>query len=262
MKTLRKIFIVLLEVVLVCLMVVFILSFSVRDAVVKQMKNVTVENVREEIISDVNSNANISDESFNDIVNNTEADALIRKYIDLLISGMAGNNIDSDINIDKDVITFIDNNKDLLKEKLGVSDEQLEGFKKSENLKKANDYFKEKVQEGNESNKSVVTTFRIYNNLISDSLRIILVISIVVLIVIIGILKNSLLSLIKIVGIDLVITAILSIIVVAILNFIIISVADLAITVNYSYGLIYGIVALVIGIIMIVSSNIYKKKMS
>lgn len=260
MKTLRKIFIVLLEVVLVCLMVVFILSFSIRDVVVKQMKNVTVENVREEIISDVDSN--INDESFNELVNNTEADALIQKYIDLLISGMAGNNIDSDINIDEDVITFIDNNKDLLKEKLGVSDEQLEEFKKSENLKKANDYFKEKVQEGNESNKSVVTTFKVYNNLISDSLRIILVISIVVLIVIIGILKNSLLSLIKIVGIDLVITAILSIIVVAILNFIIISVADLAITVNYSYGLIYGIVALVIGIIMIVSSNIYKKMMS
>lgn len=260
MKTLRKIFIVLLEVVLVCLMVVFILSFSVRDAVVKQMKNVTVENVREEIISDVDSN--INEESFNELVNNTEADALIQKYIDLLISGMAGNNIDSDINIDEDVITFIDNNKDLLKEKLGVSDEQLEEFKKSENLKKANDYFKEKVQEGNESNKSVVTTFRIYNNLISDSLRIILAISIIVLIVIIGILKNSLLSLIKVVGIDLVITAILSILIVTILNFIIISVADLAITVNYSYGLIYGIVALVIGIIMIVSSNIYKKMMS
>ena len=260
MKTLRKIFIVLLEIVLVCLMVVFILSFSVRDAVVKQMKNVTVENVREEIISDVDSN--INDESFNELVNNTEADALIQKYIDLLISGMAGNNIDSDINIDEDVITFIDNNKDLLKEKLEVSDEQLEEFKKSENLKKANDYFKEKVQEGNESNKSVVTTFRIYNNLISDSLRIILAISIIVLIVIIGILKNSLLSLIKVVGIDLVITAILSILIVTILNFIIISVADLAITVNYSYGLIYGVVALVIGIIMIVSSNIYKKKMS
>lgn len=260
MKTLRKIFIVLLEVVLVCLMVVFILSFSVRDAVVKQMKNVTVENVREEIISDVDSN--INDESFNELVNNTEADALIQKYIDLLISGMAGNNIDSDINIDEDVITFIDNNKDLLKEKLGVSDEQLEEFKKSENLKKANDYFKEKVQEGNESNKSVVTTFRIYNNLTSDSLRIILAISIIVLIVIIGILKNSLLSLIKVVGIDLVITAILSILIVTILNFIIISVADLAITVNYSYGLIYGVVALVIGIIMIVSSNIYKKMMS
>lgn len=260
MKTLRKIFIVLLEVVLVCLMVVFILSFSVRDAVVKQMKNVTVENVREEIISDVDSN--INDESFNELVNNTEADALIQKYIDLLISGMAGNNIDSDINIDEDVITFIDNNKDLLKEKLGVSDEQLEEFKKSENLKKANDYFKEKVQEGNESNKSVVTTFRIYNNLISDSLRIILAISIIVLIVIIGILKNSLLSLIKVVGIDLVITAILSILIVTVLNFIIISAADLAITVNYSYGLIYGVVALVIGIIMIVSSNIYKKKMS
>lgn len=260
MKTLRKIFIVLLEVVLVCLMVVFILSFSVRDAVVKQMKNVTIENVREEIISDVDSN--INEESFNELVNNTEADALIQKYIDLLISGMAGNNIDSDINIDKDVITFIDNNKELLKEKLGVSDEQLEEFKKSENLKKANDYFKEKVQEGNESNKSVVTTFRIYNNLISDSLRIILAISIIVLIVIIGILKNSLLSLIKVVGIDLVITAILSILIVTVLNFIIISVADLAITVNYSYGLIYGIVALVIGIIMIVSSNIYKKMMS
>lgn len=260
METLRKIFIVLLEVVLVCLMVVFILSFSVRDAVVKQMKNVTVENVREEIISDVDSN--INEESFNELVNNTEADALIQKYIDLLISGMAGNNIDSDINIDEDVITFIDNNKDLLKEKLGVSDEQLEEFKKSESLKKANDYFKEKVQEGNESNKSVVTTFRIYNNLISDSLRIILAISIIVLIVIIGILKNSLLSLIKVVGIDLVITAILSILIVTVLNFIIISVADLAITVNYSYGLIYGVVALVIGIIMIVSSNIYKKKMS
>ena len=260
MKTLRKIFIVLLEVVLVCLMVVFILSFSVRDAVVKQMKNVTIENVRDEIISDVDSN--INEESFNELVNNTEADTLIQKYIDLLISGMAGNNIDSDINIDEDVITFIDNNKDLLKEKLGVSDEQLEEFKKSENLKKANDYFKEKVQEGNESNKSVVTTFRIYNNLISDSLRIILAISIIVLIVIIGILKNSLLSLIKVVGIDLVITAILSILIVTILNFIIISVADLAITVNYSYGLIYGIVALVIGIIMIVSSNIYKKMMS
>lgn len=260
MKTLRKIFIVLLEVVLVCLMVVFILSFSVRDAVVKQMKNVTIENVREEIISDVDSN--INEESFNELVNNTEADALIQKYIDLLISGMAGNNIDSDINIDKDVITFIDNNKELLKEKLGVSDEQLEEFKKSENLKKANDYFKEKVQEGNESNKSVVTTFRIYNNLISDSLRIILAISIIILIVIIGILKNSLLSLIKVVGIDLVITAILSILIVTVLNFIIISVADLAITVNYSYGLIYGIVALVIGIIMIVSSNIYKKMMS
>ena len=258
MKALKKIFVVLLDIVLVCLVIVFILSFSVRDVVVKQMKNVTVESVKEEIIT----NTNISDSNFNDIVNNTEADALIQKYIDLLIAGMAGNDIDSDINIEEDIVIFIDNNKELLKDKLGVTDEQLEEFKKSEKLKQADDYFREKVQEGNESNKNVVATFKVYNNLISDSLRTILVISIIVLVAVIGILKKSLISLIKMVGIDLVITAILSILIVAVLNFIIVSVSDLAISVSYSYGLIYGIITFVIGIIMIIGSNIYNKKMS
>lgn len=258
MKALKKIFVVLLDIVLVCLMIVFILSFSVRDVVVKQMRNVTVESVKEEIIT----NTNISDSNFNDIVNNTEADVLIQKYIDLLIAGMAGNDIDGDINIEEDIVIFIDNNKELLKDKLGVTDEQLEEFKKSEKLKQADDYFREKVQEGNESNKNVVTTFKVYNNLISDSLRTILVISIIVLVAVIGILKKSLISLIKMVGIDLVITAILSILIVAVLNFIIVSVSDLAISVSYSYGLIYGIITFVIGIIMIIGSNIYNKKMS
>ena len=138
MNTLKKIFVVLLSIISVCFMIVFMLSFSVHEVVIKQARNIVTEEVKKEVLKDVD----ISESDFNNIASNPETNALIQKYIDLLVSGISGKDVWDDVDITSDIVNFIDNNRDLLKEKLGVTDQQLDEFKNSEDLKKANEYFK------------------------------------------------------------------------------------------------------------------------
>ncbi len=259
MNTLKKIFVVLLSIISVCFMIVFMLSFSVHEVVIKQARNIVTEEVKKEVLKDVD----ISESDFNNIASNPETNALIQKYIDLLVSGISGKDVWDDVDITSDIVNFIDNNRDLLKEKLGVTDQQLDEFKNSEDLKKANEYFKENVvQAVSDNTKETVTIFRVYSDLVSTNSKIIFAFLIIVLTGIIALLQKSFAKTIKTFGINLVIGAIFTILFVVALNFIVASVIDLSITVDYSTGLIYGILALVIGIVSIVIGNIYKKKVS
>lgn len=259
MEILKKILVVLLSFVSVCFMVAFMLSFSVHEVVVKQVRNVVAEEVKKEVLKEVE----ISDDDYNSIVSNKEVNDFIQKYIDLFLASISDKDVLNDVDLYKDVVTFIDNNRDLLKEKLGVTDEELDQIKNTEELKSANEYFKEfVVEEVSTNNKESISLLRVYSDLISTNSKIILAVLIVVLTGIIALLQKSFSKTIKTFGINLVISSILTMLLVVFLNFIVTSVAELSITVSYSVGLIYGIVALVIGILAIVTGIIYKKKVS
>lgn len=259
MEILKKILVVLLSFVSVCFMVAFMLSFSVHEVVVKQVRNVVAEEVKKEVLKEVE----ISDDDYNNIVSNKEVNDFIQKYIDLFLASISDKDVLNDVDLYKDVVTFIDNNRDLLKEKLGVTDEELDQIKNTEELKSANEYFKEfVVEEVSTNNKESISLLRVYSDLISTNSKIILAVLIVVLTGIIALLQKSFSKTIKTFGINLVISSILTMLLVVFLNFIVTSVAELSITVSYSVGLIYGIVALVIGILAIVTGIIYKKKVS
>lgn len=95
------------------------------------------------------------------------------------------------------------NNRDLLKEKLGVTDQQLDEFKNSEDLKKANEYFKENVvQAVSDNTKETVTIFRVYSDLVSTNSKIIFAFLIIVLTGIIALLQKSFAKTIKTFGIN------------------------------------------------------------
>ena len=106
MNTLKKIFVVLLSIISVCFMIVFMLSFSVHEVVIKQARNIVTEEVKKEVLKDVD----ISESDFNNIASNPETNALIQKYIDLLVSGISGKDVWDDVDITSDIVNFIDNN--------------------------------------------------------------------------------------------------------------------------------------------------------
>ena len=108
MNTLKKIFVVLLSIISVCFMIVFMLSFSVHEVVIKQARNIVTEEVKKEVLKDVD----ISESDFNNIASNPETNALIQKYIDLLVSGISGKDVWDDVDITSDIVNFIDNNRD------------------------------------------------------------------------------------------------------------------------------------------------------
>lgn len=104
MNTLKKIFVVLLSIISVCFMIVFMLSFSVHEVVIKQARNIVTEEVKKEVLKDVD----ISESDFNNIASNRRLNALIQKYIDLLVSGISGKDVWDDVDVTSDIVNFID----------------------------------------------------------------------------------------------------------------------------------------------------------
>ena len=130
MNVLKKIGVVLLSIALISSISVFVFSFSARFALVKELKTVVIEESKEDLVEDLDVTKQEVDEFFA----NEDVSNLIDKYIDAFIYGMADSNNLTREDIRKDIIEVIDNNKEFFKEKLKVTDEDIDAFKSSQEL--------------------------------------------------------------------------------------------------------------------------------
>ena len=165
MNVLKKIGVVLLSIALISSISVFVFSFSARFALVKELKTVVIEESKEDLVEDLDVTKQEVDEFFA----NEDVSNLIDKYIDAFIYGMADSNNLTREDIRKDIIEVIDNNKEFFKEKLKVTDEDIDAFKSSQELDNITEelYSSFTEQEDEES----VQVAKAYTNLISTSFK-------------------------------------------------------------------------------------------
>lgn len=273
----KKIIKVFLSFIIVLLMLFLTISFNLNkvivDGVIKEIiitkisaKKVNNPNVSEDIINTLPLPDYLKDsEDINKLLEDERVQEIINKYIDITLDNLTSEEI-KNIDIESDIINYINENKELIKEITGkeVTPEMIEDTKKV--IEESN--LNEAIEDTIESTKESISTeekivLKGYKEIISTKTRIIVIGLIALCLLLIAIIEKSFYKWIKTGSICTIISGILVLLMGFILKLIVTSILPLpSFNVSYLYksGLIQLIIGIVILIIYIVLNKVLVKK--
>ena len=273
----KKIIKVFLSFIIVLLMLFLTISFNLNkvivDGVIKEIiitkisaKKVNNPNISEEVINTLPLPDYLKDsEDINKLLEDERVQEIINKYIDITLDNLTSEEI-KNIDIESDIINYINENKELIKEITGkeVTPEMIEDTKKV--IEESN--LNETIEETIVSTKESISTeekivLKGYKEIISTKTRIITISLIVLCLLLIALIDKSFYKWIKTGSICTIISGILVLLMGFILKIIVTSILPLpSFNVSYLYksGLIQLIIGIVILIIYIILNKILVKK--
>lgn len=273
----KKIIKVFLSFIIVLLMLFLTISFNLNkvivDGVIKEIiitkvipKKVNNPNVSEDIINTLPLPDYLKDsEDINKLLEDERVQEIINKYIDITLDNLTSEEI-KNIDIESDIINYINENKELIKEITGkeVTSEMIEDTKKV--IEESN--LNEAIEDTIESTKESISTeekivLKGYKEIISTKTRIIVIGLIALCLLLIALIDKSFYKWIKTGSICTIISGILVLLMGFILKLIVTSILPLpSFNVSYLYksGLIQLIIGIVILIIYIVLNKVLVKK--
>lgn len=273
----KKIIKVFLSFVIVLLMLFLTISFNLNkvivDGVIKEIiitkisaKKVNNPNISEEVINTLPLPDYLKNsEDINKLLEDERVQEIINKYIDITLDNLTSEEI-KNIDIESDIINYINENKELIKEITGkeVTNEMIEDTKKV--IEESN--LNESIEETIVSTKESISTeekivLKGYREIISTKTRIITISLILLCLLLIALIDKSFYKWIKTGSICTIISGILVLLMGFILKIIVTSILPLpSFNVSYLYksGLIQLIIGSIILIIYIVLNKILVKK--
>ena len=273
----KKIIKVFLSFIIVLLMLFLTISFNLNkvivDGVIKEIiitkvipKKVNNPNISEEVINTLPLPDYLKNsEDINKLLEDQRVQEIINKYIDITLDNLTSEEI-KNIDIESDIINYINENKELIKEITGkeVTPEMIEDTKKV--IEESN--LNEAIEDTIESTKESISTeekivLKGYKEIISTKTRIIVIGLIALCLLLIAIIEKSFYKWIKTGSICTIISGILVLLMGFILKLIVTSILPLpSFNVSYLYksGLIQLIIGIVILIIYIVLNKVLVKK--
>ena len=273
----KKIIKVFLSFIIVLLMLFLTISFNLNkvivDGVIKELiitkisaKKVNNPNISEEVINTLPLPDYLKNsEDINKLLEDQRVQEIINKYIDITLDNLTSEEI-KNIDIESDIINYINENKELIKEITGkeVTPEMIEDTKKV--IEESN--LNETIEETIVSTKESISTeekivLKGYKEIISTKTRIITISLIALCLLLIALIDKSFYKWIKTGSICTIISGILVLLMGFILKLIVTSILPLpSFNVSYLYksGLIQLIIGIVILIIYIVLNKVLVKK--
>ena len=265
MKWIKKIILVLLFLLLVSLLFLFSISINLKNVLVNGVIKETIKtqiikkdyqegNNTKEIITEENINAITDDERIKEILNSKEVEELIDKYLDITINSMVDEENLDEVNIEKDILDYLKNNKETISEIVGeeVTDEMIEEAIKENDSKELTHYYKETIKNTrNNLTTAEKTVLKGYKLLISKTFHILLLIAILIDLVLTAILQKSFYKWIKTLAKALITSSIMIIGSSVIVKLIVTSISGVE-TFHTKPLLTTGIVLLISGVIMII----------
>ena len=273
----KKIIKVFLSFIIVLLMLFLTISFNLNkvivDGVIKEIiitkisaKKVNNPNISEDVINTLPLPDYLKDsEDINKLLEDERVQEIINKYIDITLDNLTSEEI-KNIDIESDIINYINENKELIKEITGkeVTNEMIEDTKKV--IEESN--LNETIEETIVSTKESISTeekivLKGYKEKISTKTRIITISLILLCLLLIALIDKSFYKWIKTGSICTIISGILVLLMGFILKIIVTSILPLpSFNVSYLYksGLIQLIIGSIILIIYIILNKILIKK--
>lgn len=273
----KKIIKVFLSFIIVLLMLFLTISFNLNkvivDGVIKEIiitkisaKKVNNPNISEDVINTLPLPNYLKDsEDINKLLEDERVQEIINKYIDITLDNLTSEEI-KNIDIESDIINYINENKELIKEITGkeVTNEMIEDTKKV--IEESN--LNETIEETIVSTKESISTeekivLKGYKEIISTKTRIITISLILLCLLLIALIDKSFYKWIKTGSICTIISGILVLLMGFILKIIVTSILPLpSFNVSYLYksGLIQLIIGSIILIIYIILNKILIKK--
>lgn len=273
----KKIIKVFLSFIIVLLMLFLTISFNLNkvivDGVIKEIiitkisaKKVNNPNISEDVINTLPLPDYLKDsEDINKLLEDERVQEIINKYIDITLDNLTSEEI-KNIDIESDIINYINENKELIKEITGkeVTNEMIEDTKKV--IEESN--LNETIEETIVSTKESISTeekivLKGYKEIISTKTRIITISLILLCLLLIALIDKSFYKWIKTGSICTIISGILVLLMGFILKIIVTSILPLpSFNVSYLYksGLIQLIIGSIILIIYIILNKVLVKK--
>lgn len=273
----KKIIKVFLSFIIVLLMLFLTISFNLNkvivDGVIKEIiitkisaKKVNNPNISEDVINTLPLPNYLKDsEDINKLLEDERVQEIINKYIDITLDNLTSEEI-KNIDIESDIINYINENKELIKEITGkeVTNEMIEDTKKV--IEESN--LNETIEETIVSTKESISTeekivLKGYKEIISTKTRIITISLILLCLLLIALIDKSFYKWIKTGSICTIISGILVLLMGFILKIIVTSILPLpSFNVSYLYksGLIQLIIGSIILIIYIILNKVLVKK--
>ena len=273
----KKIIKVFLSFIIVLLMLFLTISFNLNkvivDGVIKEIiitkisaKKVNNPNISEDVINTLPLPDYLKDsEDLNKLLEDERVQEIINKYIDITLDNLTSEEI-KNIDIESDIINYINENKELIKEITGkeVTNEMIEDTKKV--IEESN--LNETIEETIVSTKESISTeekivLKGYKEIISTKTRIITISLILLCLLLIALIDKSFYKWIKTGSICTIISGILVLLMGFILKMIVTRNLPLpSFNVSYLYksGLIQLIIGSIILIIYIILNKILVKK--
>ena len=277
MKFIKKVLIGFLVFILIDLLGLLALSFSFKkvlvNGVIKEMIIMEITNEQENNTNDSSNdsvtdsnNYSVTEENINQVtdneevrklLNSKEVENLINKYLDLTIDSIIDEDNLNEIELEKDMIKFLEDNKSDLEKVVGeeITDEALSNTKEQLETKDMSKEYKQTIRNiQKDLTPTEKSLLKAYKTLISLSFRLIIITLIILDIVFIALLQKSLHKWIKNLSQAFIISGVL-LIIMSLAGKLIVETASELKTFNINSLLTIGIIYLIIGIITII---IYK----
>lgn len=264
MKTLKKIAIVILNLILFNLLVVFAISLNL-ESIVKD--DILKEIIKDEFINNeikTESSEIITDnEKINELLERPETQEIVDKYLDITINSLMDENKVSEVEIEKDMINFLRENKKLVKEKLGVevTDEMINRTEEELRDKELSTVFKKSLTNAkNTMPKEAKLILQVYNYLISLKFKLMLALFILIDILLIALLQSSFYRWLSSLGYSAIVSGFGLLLMSLIVKLTVTSFSNFQ-NFNLKSLTITGFIFIVLGIILIVVKKILDKKL-
>ncbi len=263
MKIIRKILVVILSIILTGMLIGMTVTFSLHKII---SRNMVHDIVKEEFSSDTEflESLSISQEKIEIALDNEEVVQFINKYVDNMIESVSNDKVLNELDMGTDLKKLIEANKTVLMDELNLNENEFNEVINSTDFEEINDTYQQSVTELRDSLGSEgKNVLKFYSFMGSNSYHLIVIISIIVLIILIAICEWSYINSLIPVGISSIVAGTISIGIAFLCQFIInLALEDeqFEFSIKMDPMFIYSISILVIGIIMVVGYNIYKKK--
>lgn len=270
MKIIKKILIAILSIILVDLISILVFSFNLKKIIVNGVikEIITVEMTKQNnnegnfIITKETINQITDDEQIREILNSQEVENLINKYLDLTIDSMIDEKNLDNIELEKDMLNFLEDNKEKLEKVAGkeITEEALIETKKQLEDKDWSRSYKQTIQNTSRNlTKNEKIVLKGYNFLISAKFKIIISFLILVNLLLIAIIQKSLYKWIKILAKASIIASIMITIISIVTKIIVIKSTSLK-SFNINSLLVSAMTLIISGIILLILYKIIFKK--
>lgn len=265
MKFLKKTLIGILNILLINLIIVMVISLNLKsiitDGIIKETikQQVTANTYQEELPK-----VTTDDERVNKILESEGVQELVNKYLDITINGIIDEDNIDEIELEKDMLNFLRENKEVLENEMGIeiTDEMIAKTEEQMESKELSRVFKQTIS--NTSNtipEEVKVVLKGYNFLISLKFRIIALVLILIDILLIAIIQKSFYQWLKSLGVSLIISGVSILIMSLTVSTIVTSLSELT---NFNVNpLTTSSIALIVpGIILLIIKKIIDKQIT
>lgn len=272
MNLIKKIFIAILDIILINIIVAFTISLNLKsfitEGIIKEtLKNQVINTNNNSIVETPNINITnngitTDSEVVNEILESKEFQDLLNKYMDTTINNLIDEENVTELEIEKDVLNFLEENKSYFEEKIGreKTEELLDTAEEKLDEKDLSNYYNQTIANSSKNiPQEMKTILKLYTLFISKEFRIILLLIAIVDILLLAFCLKSISKILKSIGVSISLSGIGTFIMIFTVKGILKALTNIT-SYNDSQFLKSSIILTITGIVLIILAIIINKK--